>query len=172
MSTGAFVSLPEGGGELRAELGKAHLLNEKVPGPTERLRRPQDPAPAGQEQRGPGAQRSPGTHSPPQWTGLRARMVGMSQSQLCQLAARAGSGHRQVLGPLRAPEGRAGGRAHVHPTSRPPAGWIGAGIAMLAGTPGLKKCLKNKAQNNLKKSARTKLRAENSFLFLPSPKIK
>lgn len=151
MSTGAFVSLPEGGGELRAELGKAHLLNENVPGPTERLRRPQDPATAGQEQCGPGAWRSPGTHSPPQWTGLRARMVGMSQSRLCQSAARAGSGNRQVPGPLRAPEGRAGGLAHVHPTSRPRAGWIGAGIAMLAGTPGLKKCLKKQSPKQPKK---------------------
>lgn len=147
---GRFVSLPEGGGELRAELGKAHLLNGKVPGPTDRLRWPQGQAPGWQGQRGPGAQRPSRSHSPSCWPGLRPQTLRMSRSQLCQLGTRAGSGHRQALGSLRAPEGRPGGRAHVRPTSRPRAGWIGAGIAMLAGTPGLNKCLENKAQNNLR----------------------
>lgn len=37
--------------------------------------------------------------------------------QLCRWETRTGSGHRQALGPLRAPEGQSGGRAHVHPMS-------------------------------------------------------
>ena len=121
----------------------------KGSGPTERLRQPQGPAAEWQGRCGPGAQRPSRTHSPTRWPGLRPRTAGMSWSQLCQSGTRAGSGHRQALGPLRAPEGRAGGPAHLRPTSRPRAGWIGAGIAMLAGTPGLNKCLKHKAQNNL-----------------------
>lgn len=144
----AFVSLPEGGGELRAELRKAHLLNGKAWARTERLRTARAQLPDGRAGAVRGAQRPSRTHPQPGGQGSDPRTAGMSGHSLPP-GTRAESGHRQALGPLRAPEGRAGRRAHLHLTSRPRAGWIGAGIAVLAGTPGLNKCLKHKAQNNL-----------------------
>lgn len=71
-SAGAFVRLPGDEGELRAERCKAHLLNEKVQGPTEKLKEPWNPAPGQQWQRGLGTQRSSRDSLPAPWATAQA----------------------------------------------------------------------------------------------------
>lgn len=107
---GSFVSLPEERGELGAALCKDHVLNEKLQGPTEKRGQPWTPVPGQQRQHG------LGTDSLPDGPPFSPGQSGWLGPQLCRWETRTGSGHRQALGPLRAPEGWSGGRAPREPS--------------------------------------------------------